>query len=458
MSVALTGGRVVTSLDPVVLVDADVVVEDGRVTAVGSAPEGGGPPGLLRLRDRPGERVRPHPPVLGPGPGHAVRARPADELRRDPPARLVAPRPGARRRRDPRLGPGRRPARRLLAGTTTLIDHHASPNAIDGLARRVRRRARVARRPLGAVLRGDRPRRAGTGRRRRRGEPAVPGGRRPPARPRPGRRPRLVHAARRTPLAACVRGRATPRPASTSTWPRTPSTRRDARRATAAGWSSAWPTPGRSSRAILLAHCVHLEESRARDGPAVRGDRRPQPAFEHEQRGRPRAGRVVRPRRGAGDRRDRPGHVRGVRGGVLAGPRGGRRRRPGRSGRSSAWPRGRRFAGRVFGEPQFGKIEPGAPADLVVLEYDPPTPLSADNLGRTLGVRAVDPARPRRLVAGGVGGAGSFALTGGRPARSRPTAAEQADEAVGAAGGDRGAPVQAGGVITAHDRGRQAWR
>jgi len=39
-----------------------------------------------------------------------------------------------------------------------------------------------------------------------------------------------------------------------------------------------------------------------------------------------------------------------------------------------------RFAGRVFWEPLFGKIEPGAPADLVVLEYDPPTPLSADNL------------------------------------------------------------------------------
>ena len=40
MSVVLTGGRVVTSLDPVVLVDADVVVEDGRVSAVGPAPEG----------------------------------------------------------------------------------------------------------------------------------------------------------------------------------------------------------------------------------------------------------------------------------------------------------------------------------------------------------------------------------------------------------------------------------
>jgi cytosine/adenosine deaminase-related metal-dependent hydrolase len=41
---------------------------------------------------------------------------------------------------------------------------------------------------------------------------------------------------------------------------------------------------------------------------------------------------------------------------------------------------GAAFAGRVFGEPLLGRIEPGAPADLVVLDYDPPTPLTADNL------------------------------------------------------------------------------
>ncbi len=41
---------------------------------------------------------------------------------------------------------------------------------------------------------------------------------------------------------------------------------------------------------------------------------------------------------------------------------------------------GAAFAGRAFGEPLLGRIEPGAPADLVVLDYDPPTPLSAENL------------------------------------------------------------------------------
>jgi putative selenium metabolism protein SsnA len=42
--------------------------------------------------------------------------------------------------------------------------------------------------------------------------------------------------------------------------------------------------------------------------------------------------------------------------------------------------RGASFAGESFDEPLLGRIEPGAPADLVVLDYDPPTPLSADTL------------------------------------------------------------------------------
>ncbi|HZP90928.1 MAG TPA: amidohydrolase family protein [Actinomycetota bacterium] len=40
-----------------------------------------------------------------------------------------------------------------------------------------------------------------------------------------------------------------------------------------------------------------------------------------------------------------------------------------------------RFAGERFGEPRLGRVEPGAPADLVVLEYDPPTPFTAETLG-----------------------------------------------------------------------------
>ena len=50
-----------------------------------------------------------------------------------------------------------------------------------------------------------------------------------------------------------------------------------------------------------------------------------------------------------------------------------------------AWPlerlaEGGRLAGRIFGEPRLGSIAAGAPADLTVLSYDPPAPLSAANL------------------------------------------------------------------------------
>ena len=53
---------------------------------------------------------------------------------------------------------------------------------------------------------------------------------------------------------------------------------------------------------------------------------------------------------------------------------------------------GASIVGASFGEPSLGRIEPGAPADLVVLEYRHPTPLQGDNLpGHFLfGMGAVD--------------------------------------------------------------------
>jgi cytosine/adenosine deaminase-related metal-dependent hydrolase len=40
-----------------------------------------------------------------------------------------------------------------------------------------------------------------------------------------------------------------------------------------------------------------------------------------------------------------------------------------------------RLAAGATGEPLLGRLEPGAPADVVVLAYDPPTPLVSENLG-----------------------------------------------------------------------------
>jgi cytosine/adenosine deaminase-related metal-dependent hydrolase len=41
---------------------------------------------------------------------------------------------------------------------------------------------------------------------------------------------------------------------------------------------------------------------------------------------------------------------------------------------------GHRLGAALFGLP-FGKLDAGGPADLVVLDYDPPTPLQAENIG-----------------------------------------------------------------------------
>ncbi len=54
-------------------------------------------------------------------------------------------------------------------------------------------------------------------------------------------------------------------------------------------------------------------------------------------------------------------------------------------GAPGTWPldrlaEGARFASRIYGEPLLGTLRPGAPADLVVLDYPIPTPVTADNL------------------------------------------------------------------------------
>jgi putative selenium metabolism protein SsnA len=53
-------------------------------------------------------------------------------------------------------------------------------------------------------------------------------------------------------------------------------------------------------------------------------------------------------------------------------------------GAAPAWPlarlaEGARLAGRLFGEPLLGTLEPGAPADLVVLDYPAPAPLDSES-------------------------------------------------------------------------------
>jgi cytosine/adenosine deaminase-related metal-dependent hydrolase len=60
---------------------------------------------------------------------------------------------------------------------------------------------------------------------------------------------------------------------------------------------------------------------------------------------------------------------------------------------------GHRLAAALFGLP-FGKLDAGAPADLVVLDYRPPTPLHADNLGGHL-LFGVDRSHVRSVMVAG---------------------------------------------------------
>jgi len=71
-----------------------------------------------------------------------------------------------------------------------------------------------------------------------------------------------------------------------------------------------------------------------------------------------------------------------------------------------------RLAGMATGEPLLGRIEPGAPADLAVLAYDPPTPLASQNLSGHW-VFGMSARHVRDVVVGG-----EVVVRGGRLART----------------------------------------
>jgi putative selenium metabolism protein SsnA len=131
MSLLLAGATVVRSISPVVVDETDLLIADGRIAAVGTAAVGA-------------ERVDCSGCLIVPGNVNA-HTHLYSALARGMPYRLAPPRTFVeilRRvwwRLDRALDPmtirasalaGAMEA--LLAGTTTLIDHHASPSAVDG--------------------------------------------------------------------------------------------------------------------------------------------------------------------------------------------------------------------------------------------------------------------------------------------------------------------------------------
>ncbi len=131
MRLGLTGATVVTSLDPPMVSAADVLLEDERIAAVGPVPDG------TPLRDCSGCVILPGNVCAHTHLYSALARGMAYHL--EPPSNFLQILQRVWWRLDRALDEESIRAsalaggmEALLSGTTTLVDHHASPNAIDG--------------------------------------------------------------------------------------------------------------------------------------------------------------------------------------------------------------------------------------------------------------------------------------------------------------------------------------
>ena len=411
MTMLLRGGHVVPRLDPArVLPATDILVEDHRIVAVGPALDAAPGAEVVDCRDClviPGN-VDAHT--------HAYSA-----LARGMPYELAPPtgfieilrRVWWRLDRaldEPAIRASARVAgmEALLAGTTTLIDHHASPSAIDGsldiLADEL---GRLGIRSILAYEVSDRdgPARARAG---------LAENRRFLARVASGAE-RLVrglvgaHASftlSDATLAACVDlARSSGRGLHVHV-AEDPADERDAVEGYGLRVLERLARAGALEPAPVLAHGVHLDPAEAalfRDSEATLVHN-PRSNMNNAVGRAPLAllgGRVALGTDGIGadmfeesrlgylrhleERAGRPRH--GTSNGRPAGGAGqGALVGPGTAGSTEAgWPLARLVAGarlvaEAFAERALGRLEPGAPADLVVLDYPLPTPLTAETL------------------------------------------------------------------------------
>ncbi len=392
-ALALCGGTVAVSLDPVELTRADVLIERGRITAVGSAPAG------AARRDCSGTLVLPgnvcaHTHLysaLSRGMPYALAA-PAsfteilqrtwwrlDRALDEPAVRLSALVGGLDA---------------LLAGTTTVIDHHASPNFVDGSLD-------VIAGALGEIgLRSvlcyevsdrDGQERAAAG--------LAENARFVRAAPSLARGMIGAHASftlsDRT-LEACA-GAA--RDAGVGVHIHVAEDTADQDDAAAAHGCRVvqrLAAAGILTRRALLAHCVHVDDGEAEiiaaSGAAV------------ARNARSNMSNAVGHATVSGE------HVAlgtdGIGGDMITESQAAYfREREASLATPPSWPldrlaAGSRAAGRVFGEPLLGRICAGAPADIVVLEYPAPVPLTAENLAGHW-VFGCSPRQVRDVVVGG---------------------------------------------------------
>lgn len=375
MSLVLAGGTVVSSLDPPAVSNADVVVHGGRVLSVGvSAWEA--------------ERIDCTGCVVIPGNVcahhhlYASLARGMPNLL-DPPESFVEVLQRVWWRLDRALDPDSvwlsawsGGADALLSGTTTIVDHHASPESIEGSLEQVGSALeRLGTRSVLCYEVTDRDGRdralAGLEEHRRFAK-----GRGPLSTPMVG-----AHASfslSEETLTACVRlaeelGTGIHVHAAEDPADERDSTTRFRRRVI-----HRLADAGALTDRSLLAHCVHVDEREA-------GLIRAAGAWvAHNPRSNMinRVGRAPLGKLGTNVALG----TDGVDGDLFAESKAGYlRAREDDPTVEPAWALERlaassRFAAAMTGEPLLGWIEPGAPADLVVLAYDPPTPLAAENL------------------------------------------------------------------------------
>jgi putative selenium metabolism protein SsnA len=407
---ALCGGTVVASLDPVSLVTADVVIAAGQISSVGAAP-----PGTPR-RDCSGTLVVPGNVCAH---HHLYSA-----LSRGMPYRLPAPQNFLqilqriwwrldRALDEPtvRLSALAGGLDALRAGTTTVIDHHASPNFIDGSLDVIA--VALAELGLRSVLCYEVTDRDGMAR----AAAGVAENRRFLAATHPLARGMVGAHASFTlcddTLAACAEQAAA---AEVGVHIHVAEDAADQADAEAAYGMKVVERLGRAGilrRDTLLAHCVRVTGPEIADitssGAAVvhncRSNMNNRVGYSPLAREGARAGvRVGLGTDGIGGdmiTESQAAYFRAVEAGAATDP---------------GWPLrrladGARIAGPSFGEPGLGTIAPGAPADLTVLDYPPPAPLTEDNLASHW-VFGVFPAQVRDVIV-----AGELVIADGRSTR-----------------------------------------
>jgi putative selenium metabolism protein SsnA len=382
-ALALCGGTVVTGLDPVEVTSADVVIDGDRIGAVGSAP-----PGVPR-RDCSGT-------LLLPG-NICAHTHLYSALSRGMPYRLAPPGNFLQIlqrvwwRLDRALDePGLRMSAlaggldALLAGTTTVFDHHASPNLIDGSLDVIA--SALDELGLRSVLCYEVTDRDGEGR----AAAGIAENTRFLKAPWPRARGLMGAHASFTmsdeTLEACAAAAAEAGVGVHIHVAEDAADQRDARAGHGCGVVDRLQTAGVLTGGALLAHCVHVD-ARERDILMASGA-----TIAHNARSNMNNGVGHSPLAGGGEGWAGGASCRarvalgtdGIGGDMITESQAAFFRAREASLRTSpSWPMerlaaGSRAAGRVFGEPLLGRITPGAPADITVLDYPAPTPVSAD--------------------------------------------------------------------------------